>query len=372
MAFAWFCAGLAVASVPAEASPYSDFNAGIALRNSGECREAIARFSSALAVPGLLDDLRPVAFHARGACHAELNEYPAALDDFGDSLKLDPNDYDTLADRASVLIELKRYDEAEADLRKLQNIRPDLTPGYAMLGAMYEALGKYHQAIEQFSVPIDNETNPAAGYALRAHAYLSYGRTRDALDDAEDLVKLKPDSRAALRLRAWVYELRGDYDDAMRDFDALIRGTPSSPDLWRSKALLYWKMKRYDDAAGILATLDPSDGYNVLWLAIVRAAGGKLSSEPAPQKIDPKKWPGPLNVLYQGHGTPESVRAAITADGPDYSERDECEGAFYVGEWHLMHNEVALARPLLKKAATTCVVDYVERSAAEVQLEQIE
>jgi tetratricopeptide (TPR) repeat protein len=359
---------LLLAAWPAGATPYSDFNAGIVLRNSDECREAIARFDAALAAPDLLASLRPVALHGRGICHAELKEIPAALGDLGASLRLDPDDYDTRLDRASIFVELKRYDEAEADLRELQRLRPDLTPGYTVLGAMYEKQGKYRQAIDQFSIPIKNHTNPAAGYALRAHAYIAYGRTADALDDAEDLIKLLP---RALGLRAWVYELRGEYDDAMRDVDAMITQSPANFELRRGKATLYWKMGRFDDAANILTGFDPSDGYAVLWLSILRAAGAKPAGDLAPHKTDPKKWPAPLIALYQDQGTPESVSAAVAADGPDNSERDACESAFYVGEWHLTHGDTAAARPLLQQAASDCPVDYIEKDAARVQLERL-
>jgi len=81
-----------------------------------------------------------------------------ALDAYGDSLALDPADPDVLENRAACLIELERWSDAEADLRRAAEIRPG-GRAYVLMGRIAEAYGEYSRAEVAFRAALDE--NPA-------------------------------------------------------------------------------------------------------------------------------------------------------------------------------------------------------------------
>jgi lipoprotein NlpI len=62
--------------------------------------------------------------------------------------------------------------------------------------------------------------------------------------------------------------------------------------------------------------------------------------------------------------------------GPEVepAERAErrCEIAFYVGEYALARNEAAAAGPLLREAAASCAVGFLERAGALGELQRLQ
>ena len=372
---AWALCGLLVlpGAAAVSASPYSDFTAAIAARNSNDCTAAIGDFTSALASPDLLPGLRAVGLFGRGTCYEHERNLTAALADFTASIALKPDYYDAHLERGKCFAILRRYSEAEGDFKELIRIRSDLTAGYAALGTLYDIEKEYDAAIEQYSALIRAGTNDYAGYLMRTREYVAKGDLGRALNDADKLVNLMPEKPAGHGMRAWVYNLRGDYPRALTDVEASLRVDPTDSNEVREKGVLLWKMERYSDASNTLVVLDMSDGYNVLWLNLSRIASGVPDPDLADRaaKVDLGKWPGPLIRLYMGQATPDAVMQAVVADGVDNSERDQCEAPFYLGEWQLQHQNKDAARALLQKAVAVCPVDYIERSAAAVELKRL-
>lgn len=360
-------------AAPAHATAFSDFNSGIAARNSGQCDQAITYFSSALAAPDLLATLRPVAYFGRGTCYERVRRFSNALSDFDSAIGLDPDYYDAHLERGKCLAFLRRYEQAELDFKELIRIRSDLSSGYAVLGTLYDAEKKYDAAIAQYSALIRMGTDDYLAYSMRTRTDVAKGDLDAALADADKVVTLRPESAIVHSLRAMVYAERHNYSAALGDIDDALRIDPTDKDEVREKGVLLWKMNRFADASSTLAGLDPSDGYNVLWLSLARAAGGVADTDLAQRatRVNLKQWPGPLVSLYLGQSSPEAVQQAVEADGPDNRERDECEAPFYMAEWQLQQRNREAARVLLQRAVAVCPSDYIERDAAAVELRRL-
>lgn len=371
---AGLCVGLLLGGVPVSATPYSEFNTALALRNSGDCPAAIGHFTAALDAPDLLANFRPVALHGRAECYFIARKYDEGFADINASLRLDPRNYDALFDRARANFALKHYGEAEADFRTLQKLRPDLTKSYVSLALLYEAQKRFDAAIAQYSDLLKQGINNPIAYTLRARSYVMAGDYERARSDTEHLVKLVPKDPSALILRSWVYGLREEYDDALTDIDAALALKPDRLEYKRDKGLVYWKMGRYDEAAEAFAQAEVADPYAVLWLGILSTARNvddpRFSARAA--KIDLKTWPGPLVALYAGKSSADAVQAAVAAADEDVQDNERCEAAFYSAEWSLRQHDVAGAKALLNTAATSCPVDDVERDAARVQLKRLQ
>jgi tetratricopeptide (TPR) repeat protein len=121
------------------------------------------------------------------AAHADppREEVLAALDE---AVERDPTDVAPLLQRASVLAELRRYDQALASLDRAASISPD-----------------------------DARLAP-----LRAKLELSRGRAADARAELDAHVRRLPDDRGALLLHAAACEALDDVDEAIDDLSSAL------------------------------------------------------------------------------------------------------------------------------------------------------
>ena len=371
------CASLTLAFDPAAvASPFSDFNAGISSRNSARCDLAIGFMTSALNAPDLLASLRPVALDVRGECNIRQGKLDAALADFDASLALRPDDFDTYMLRGGVHVRLKHYDRAEADFSQLIRIRPDLGRGYVVLGAVYALQQKYDAAIGEFTALVATASHEALGHLLRARVRLTKGDLDAALDDANRLVELFPQQPQGYITRATVYIAQAKFSRAMTDIDDALEHLPGNPSLIRQKGVVQWEMGHFADAAETLSPLAKSDaasGYSVIWIDLVRTAGGIADDDlqARAQAVDPVKWPAAIVQLYLGKSTPDAVDGAVGGADAEERNQQQCEADFYVAEWQLHHQAKEPAVVRLQRAAASCPIDFVERAAAVAELKRL-
>ena len=66
-----------------------------------------------------------MAYHMRGCAHAELDEFQKALEDFGRAIALDPEDVESLRNRAIMYLELGEPEKAVQDYDDILRLEPD-------------------------------------------------------------------------------------------------------------------------------------------------------------------------------------------------------------------------------------------------------
>ncbi len=175
----------------------------------------------------------------------------------------------------------------------------------------------------------------------------------------------------ALGNRGNAYVRKGKYAEAIADFSAAIKLKPDYPEAFKSRGHARFFTGQFAAAASDFSQrlrLDPSDVYRVLWLHLANSRGGaadiaQLSRNAA--TLDLAKWPGAVVNLYLGKSTPEQVRAAAA----DASQN--CEAAFYIGEYELLRRNNAAARDLFQEAANSCPQDFWEYQGAFSELRRL-
>ena len=373
-AVAW-CVLFALPPCSAIASAYSDFNAGITARNGKYCKLAINYLSAAIASPQLLPNLRPVALTARGSCYFSESDTDSALADYTASLKLRPDNYETLEFRGSVYLKTKRYEEAISDFSALVRIRPDLFEGYDAVGSLYEGRKNYDAAISEYGAFVEKYPDFSDGYFSLVDAYLLKRDATEALEYADKLASLAPKYAPVYQSRAAVHEMQGDFEGALDDIDTALDLDPSNKGMVQFKGMVQWILEKYSRSADSLASAaeqDPSNAYSTLWLDLARVRASQRDSDLAARaaKLDLNLWPGPLVALFLGRTTPESVMNSISMTD-DRHDAEECEADFYVAEWKLQHQDKEGAIPLLKHASEACPSLFIERYAADAELKRL-
>jgi tetratricopeptide (TPR) repeat protein len=363
----WFVVTLLVG--PANASAYSDFNAGVALRVRDD-NAAIQHLTSALADPTLLPSLRPVALLDRALCYARLKQYDASLADLDASLKLRPN-YDAYLERTRVNFVLGHEDAALNNLDSAVALRPDLLVARVVRANMLLQRDRFDDALTDENALIAQAPRDPTLYSLRSAIYRRQGKLDAALADADYAIKIAPSVANGYYARVSALEASGRLDEAVAASNLELERFPNSIYATLKKGMILWEMKKFDEAEGAFtdaAKMNATNGYAALWRLIAHR-----SSHPGDDldvaifaKVDMVAWPGPLIGLFRGT---ESLTTATQAASADASKKrgQLCELNFYAAQWHLLNGRPDAAKPLLQSAVRDCPYDFVERAAALVQ-----
>ena len=163
-----------------------------------------------------------IDLHCRyGVLLAKRGDYPAAVAQYEEALRRDPNQYEALLDLAGVLTEMRRYDEAAA---------------------------RYRQLLAR---------EPANSVALRslAHVLRAGGHPREGLAALTEAVRQAPNDASAAALLAW--QLATSPDAELRDGPRALEvaqqamqaaGRPN-PTLLQALAAAYAECGRFEEAA---------------------------------------------------------------------------------------------------------------------------
>jgi lipoprotein NlpI len=257
-------------------------------------------------------------------------------------LKIDPRDGEALLARGNALRMRGDADKALADYEEATRAAPGLAGAWLNRGAVLMERGSIADAIESFDQTIALNPRSAEAYNNRGAARSQNGDFARAAADLDTALRLGPSDEGAYGNRGFVRLALGDFKGAADDFSAL-------------------------------AARQPGDPYRVLWrhLALVRAGAADegFAREVATHGSGP--WPGPLLALYAGSIEREKIMAMEAEVAPAERIERRCEIVFYVGEYALAKGDPAAAAPLLREAAASCPVGFLERAGAIGELQRL-
>lgn len=140
------------------------------------------------------------AYNNRGAQYKKKGQANLALDDYNQSLRLDPSDTDTYYNRGNLYASKRDYDAALADYnRAIVGYDKARYPAYykrdyyKARGDVFRKKGDYERAIADFNVAIQIDPNYARTYYNRGVAKLKIGDVAGSDADLAKARQLKPD-----------------------------------------------------------------------------------------------------------------------------------------------------------------------------------
>jgi tetratricopeptide (TPR) repeat protein len=109
-------------------------------------------------------------------------------------------------------------------------------------------VGRFGEAIDDFTFVIRHEPKIAGFYDNRQNAYRRSGRLDDALKDANEAIRLAPTYSFVFRGRANVYNEMGKNDLAVADYDEAIRLAPNDGGLFIDRGKIFRTQSKFDQA----------------------------------------------------------------------------------------------------------------------------
>ena len=122
----------------------------------GKPQQAIKNFNQAI----VLNPNNMTAYENRGAAYFYSGNYTAAMQDFTTAINANPNDSSLYTAYAAAAAAAKDYENALKALEIAEKINPQRPEIYFSRGNIYYMLGKYDQAVQNFTALL--QSRPAA------------------------------------------------------------------------------------------------------------------------------------------------------------------------------------------------------------------
>ncbi|MBF0507239.1 MAG: tetratricopeptide repeat protein [Nitrospirae bacterium] len=252
----------------------------------------------------------------------------------------------------------------------------ELAISYYNRGIEWRDKGDYDKAIADYSEAIRRNPQYALAYNNRGIAWRDKGDYDKAIADYSEAILLNPQYVLAYNNRGIAWRDKGDYDKAIADYSEAILLNPEYALAYNNRGIARFNKGEFSSAALDLAQsqqLKPSI-YTAIWLYLARArnnSDGETELTLNTKDMDGKKWPAPVAALYLGKSDSTTVISqSVNPEQKKYKEQ-LCEANFFLGEWHLLHNETQQARMLFTKAQNECPKTFSEYGSAVTELQRI-
>ena len=133
---------------------------------------------------------------------------------------------------------------ASANIDSLTEVirrNPSSAEAYNTRGVAYARVGRFSEAIADFSQAVKLDANNAAAYTNRALASRQIGQNDSARADFDRAIQVNPNHAPAYVGRANLLRAQGNLDQAQSDLDTAIRLNPESAQAFHARGLIHQK-----------------------------------------------------------------------------------------------------------------------------------
>ena len=195
------------------------------------------------------------AHHLLGMCYALTEQPELALSSFDDAIRLNPRYVEAQLNRAIVLGDLGRPDEAQAGMRQALTLgAPDATGFPAMvadrlanmhadLGRAYREAGAFSNAVEHLEAALALRPEFADLRLELARTRLEAGSPSEAATELDAVLQGHPKWLDAMLLRGLSAYLSGNLEQAKTVWDRASEQYPDEPRLESYRSMLARKLR---------------------------------------------------------------------------------------------------------------------------------
>lgn len=255
---------------------------GIARTALGDRVLATEDYSEALKhYDGAVDPRNPdsLNLYRRATSLHAIGETDRALSEYGDAIRVDPNNSLAYLGRGVLLATRKRaYNRAIEDFDKVLALQPDNVDALISRGNAYSQIGDNGRALADLDRAIQLAPDNPQAYVIRGLANNRRGQKQLAMQDYEAALKIAPRYPQALANRAALLSEEGRYDQAIADLDESIKADSDNPVAYYNRGYARFARHQYDEALADYdkaIKLEPAMGRAYNNRCLIRAITGK-------------------------------------------------------------------------------------------------
>ncbi|BDI16094.1 hypothetical protein ANSO36C_18960 [Nostoc cf. commune SO-36] len=197
-------------------------------------------------------------FYQKGVNKYNTGNYEGAIQDFNQSIELDPQNALAYNRRGDAYYRLGDYEQAQADSSQAILLNPEDANAYFDRGFAFSELNKYKEAIADYNQAIKLNSKDAYAYYGRGLARVQSKDNKGAIEDFNKAIALKPEYNEAYLQRGILRRRLRQRLEAIQDFDKIIKNNPTDAKAYYQRGLTqsinkqkYAALKDYTDAINI-------------------------------------------------------------------------------------------------------------------------
>jgi lipoprotein NlpI len=288
----------------------------------------------------------PLVLNFRGRAYTVKGESDLAIEDFNQSIKLNPTNARVFYNRGEVYYNKGDYDRAIQDNDQAIRLNPKFTDAFINRGLNYKFKGELDLALQ----------------------------------DYDQAVQLSPTSVWAIGGRGGAFFAKGDYDHALEDFTQAIKLDPRNNQTFLGRGLVQFCLGRFMLAQSDFAEafrLHTDEIFGAVWLFLAESKSPNdlkiniaelRKNVPHPEKGE---WPGFIAGLFLGMVPPDKVIPMAKSPYPGVPKLRLCEAYFYLGELSLIGGNKTAATDYFQKAVDTGATGSAEYQMAKEELRRL-
>ncbi len=236
-------------------------NRGNIYMSLGEYQKAINDYDQTIA----LDPKNDNALSSRGAAYFGLGEYQKSINDYDQAITLNPKDDNAFSNRGAAYTYLGEYQKAINDYDQAITLNPKNAKHFVNLGIIYARLGEHQKAIENYDQAITLNPKDDNAFGNRGTAYTYLGEYQKAINDYDQAITLNPKNAEVFVNRGITYARLGEHQKAIKDFNQAIKLDPKNARAFYHRGSSYRRLRKEEEAikdfkkAGALDPSTPAD-----------------------------------------------------------------------------------------------------------------
>lgn len=370
-------AALALFAAPAIAAPRPMPGQTARCDLSAPSADLVVRFCTEEIESGRLTGSALARAHAiRGFAHRHRQNHDAAIDDFSEAMRIEPDPRLTF-ERGITYMMHWLHEKAIADLEEAIQHDPRFAPVLPELAARLSEEQYFSDALLYIEAALRRTPNDPSLLGMRGGARDYLGQQDAAIADFDAVIRLTPDDPKPYLDRAVSLMHLRKYDLALKDLDHALTLDPGFVQARFTRGRALFDLQRFEDAAAEFRwSVDEGrkDAFSAIWLYLSQTRAGQDGRDELREnarRLDLEKWPGPVIALLADAITPdELMQIARDSDGR-VARNQRCEGLFFIGQYHLIGGRTAEAIEAFEATVATGVIEFVEYWHAKAELERL-
>ena len=225
-----------------ELSANESFEKGGAYFNVGNYNDAIDAYSKTIELSPEHDE----AYKKRGWAYVKLGELDHAIKDYEKVTEINPVVkteffYDKDDKKIMRAIAYNYYHYPKSVEENIESIKLDsnyILP-FVCRGLLYEIIGEWKQAIQNYDKAIEIDPSDANIYRYRGRCYRSSGQGKQAIQNYDRAIKLNPKLAGAFWERGTIHVLNKDYKLAIEDYNKATELDPKNAWVYLARGFAY-------------------------------------------------------------------------------------------------------------------------------------
>jgi tetratricopeptide (TPR) repeat protein len=198
----------------------------------GKQEEADASRERAFSLKPRLKKLQEATKHQAAGEHEEAQKLVKGV------LRADPDDINALNLMGEICLTLKRYNDAEAFLRKAVKLAPDFAVAWAVLGAALKEQAKFEEAVDACEHALQLNPENAEWHCNKGNYLMGWGKEEHALGAFDAALAINSAHPGALLSKGHVLKTMGEQEEAIRAYRASAKARPELGQVYWSLANL--------------------------------------------------------------------------------------------------------------------------------------